>query len=128
MVDSLVFTLLDDIPSVRPVLKASRTVKEKDYIVTVEFEGGDPTLEKSSVPLGLQWSTSLRCPFTYLPATEDGRVTRLTAFEPPIGTTTITLTIRPWGTAAPNQPSPYSDAVLEATLLERTSLIIGEEI
>lgn len=128
MVDSLVFTLPDGTPTVRPVFKASRPVKEKDYIVTVEFEGEDAIIEESSVPPGLQWSTSLRCPFSYLPSAEDGGVSRIAAFSPPSGTASVTLTVRPWGTAAPNQPSPYSDIVLETTFLERPSLIIGEEI
>lgn len=127
MVDSLLFRLPDTLLTVRPVLKTSRAVREKDYILSVVFEGTASPMDSDCVPAGLQWSTSLKCPFVYLPASESSGSVGLDEFQVPAGTTSLNVRIRPWGSATPNQASPYSDMVLETTLLDRTALILGKE-
>lgn len=127
MVDSLLFRLPDTSLTVRPVLNISRAVRDKDYILSATFDGSGVPVERDTVPVGLQWSTTLKCPFVYLPASEGPGAVRLDEFEVPAGTTSLAFRVRPWGSATPNQSSPYSDVVLETTLLGRTALILGKE-
>lgn len=127
MVDALSFRLPDAAQTVRPVLQVGRTIRDKDYILVVAFEGAESAVERESVPLGLLWSTSLDCPFAYLPKAESATIIRLEEFRAPRGTTSVTLTIRQWGSAIPNLSSPFSDVVLETTVIDRPAVVIGKE-
>lgn len=109
-------------------LRASRPVGDRHYILTPEFHGLETAIDRERLPEGLLWSSSLNCPFVYLPAIDNPGTLRLPPFTVPAGTTSMTVHIRPWASREPNQPDPYDDLVLETTLLERDALIIGKEI
>lgn len=127
MVDSLTFGLPDTAQPVRPVLKITQDIHNKDYILTVIFEGPIATMRREDVPQGLLWSTSLECPFVYLPDAQASTNLYLSEFLPPIGAQTATLSVAPWASTAPGQSSPFSEMVLETSIVDRPAVIIGKE-
>lgn len=127
MVASLTFRLPDSAQPVRPALKVAKDVRYKDYILTVTFAGSNVEIQKEDVPSGLLWSTTLECPFVYLPDAHAPTTLFLAEFIPPSGARSITLSISPWATAAPDVDSVFSEMVLETTVVERPAVIIGEE-
>lgn len=127
MAETLSFKLLDIEQPVSPILKLTRDIQHKDYILTVEFIGTNSEIRKETVPTGLLWSSSLDCPFVYLPDAKAPQTLRLTEFAPPAGAKTATLTIRPWASRAHGMVKPYSSMVLQTTIIGRPSVIIGNE-
>lgn len=127
MHDSLTFRLLDSTQPVRPVLKATQPIKFKDFILTVTFDDGKTVIEREDVPTGLLWSTSLECPFVYLPETTTPGNIRLAEFLPPVGAITTTLSIAPWGSAQQIVDHHFYDMVLETQAIGRPAVIIGKE-
>ena len=91
MVASLTFELPDASARVRPVLKVNHDIRYKDYILTATFEGSNAAIQREDVPPGLQWSTSLECPFVYLPDAQASINLYLDPFLPPSGARTAIL-------------------------------------
>lgn len=128
MVASLTFELPDASARVRPVLKVNHDIRYKDYILTATFEGSNAAIQREDVPPGLQWSTSLECPFVYLPDAQASINLYLDPFLPPSGARTAILSIAPWASTASRSESPFSEMILETKVLDRPAVIIGKEV
>lgn len=128
MVASLTFELPDTSAPVRPVLKVTHDIHYKDYILTATFEGSNAAIRREDVPPGLQWSTSLECPFVYLPDAQASINLYLDSFLPPSGARTAILTIAPWASTSPARGNPFNEMILETTVFNRPAVIVGKEV
>ncbi len=105
----------------------AKDIIHKDFILKVTFVGSNAETHRDNVPIGLMWSTSFECPFVYLPDALAQSNLFLPEFLPPSGTRSAVLSIAPWTSAAPEADSTFSEMVLETTVVDRPTVIIGEE-
>ena len=113
--------------------RVNRSLNRKEYLATFSFIA--PDVEVCSVettPKGLQWSTALELPFSYIPDLELDRDSRngaiqLPEFVTPTGTRKIEVEVHPWDVKATKRESPFLEAVLETQLLNYPTLVFPEE-
>lgn len=111
----------------------NRSLQKKEYLATFTFIA--PDVEVCSVettPKGLQWSTALELPFSYIPDLEldhDSWIgaLQLPEFVTPMGTRKIEVKIHPWDVKANKREIPFVEAVLETQLLNYPTLVFPEE-
>ncbi|MGP9747372.1 hypothetical protein [Brachybacterium sp. AOP29-B2-41] len=124
---------------VTPVLKLSRILSAKEYIVTFDFHSSadanalstDSGGGREMTPKGLLWSELLGSPFAYVPATDDDEPgehqLKLPRFQLPLSTSAVSLTTVPWTREAKAKPTPTTGLILEAKFKSQPIVILPEE-
>ncbi|SMY02824.1 hypothetical protein BAURA63_03698 [Brevibacterium aurantiacum] len=127
MVAPLTFEVPNPAQSVRPAIKATRDIEYKDYLLKVTFTGQAIDIGPENLPVGLRWSSSLECPYVYLPSAKAGEVISLENFWLPAGARAIKLSITTWSPKALPPQSSFSNMILETRILDRPAVIVGKE-
>lgn len=127
---SFSFNLPTDSLQVTPVLRATRSVARKEYIVLFSFNDPGAPIGVENVPDGLNWSESRSAAFAYTPPTDidpkrgDALVRLPTITLRSGGKLTLTVLASATGDAESNPV--FLDAILETELLERLTIITAE--
>ena len=124
------FILPPSLVEIRPYLRALNYVPPKDYLATFHFNASNQEFaDAPSTPSGLQWSSTLKLPFVYIPevtTNESGSAiaVKIAQLRPPQGARQLTIEIHPWGARTKSEAVPFAEALIETDLMAMTSLIL----